>query len=74
MGVWCKDTRGSKMLDGEVRFGKDWADQVTQMSSWEIVVTATWCVHEHTCGLACSWLFVLLERTCVFASVCLFIF
>ena len=32
-GVWCKDTRGGKMLDGEVRFGKDWADQVTQISS-----------------------------------------
>ena len=22
------------MLNGEVRFGKDWADQVTQISSW----------------------------------------
>ena len=30
----CKDTRGSKMLDGEVRFGNDWADQVAQFSSW----------------------------------------
>ena len=26
---WCKDTPGSKMLDVEFRFGKDWADQVT---------------------------------------------
>ena len=33
MGVWCMDTRGSKMLDGEVRFGNDWEDQVTHISS-----------------------------------------
>ena len=34
MGAWCKDTRGSKMLDAEVRFGKDRVDQATQISSW----------------------------------------
>ena len=48
--------RWSTEFDGEVRFGKDWADEVTQIGNH--IVTDISCVHEHTCGLASAWLFV----------------
>ena len=53
MGAWCKDPRGSKMLDGEVRFGKDWVAQVTQKQVGETVVTATYIARARAYVWAC---------------------
>ena len=48
------------MLDEEVRFGRDWVDQVAlRCQVGETIVTATLCVLERTCGVAYAWLFVL---------------
>ena len=46
------------MLDGEVRFGNDWADQVTQFSSW-----GNYCHGNHARARACVW-------TCVCVAFC----
>ena len=70
MGAWCKDTRGSKMLDGEVRFGKDWVDQVTQISSWENYCHGhTVRARVHVWACVCVALCASFKRPCVVASV-----
>ena len=60
------------MLNGEVRFGKDWADQVTQISSWRNychghIVRARAYVWACVCVALCA---CLSKR----ASVCLYLF
>ena len=63
------------MLDGEVRLGKDWADQVTRISSWVKLLSRphSACTSMRVCSRM-RGSFCLLERTCVLASVCLQIF